>query len=203
MRKLSRLFATKDAARGTAPRRRRKLVHLATAAESSAKLRVADVVVDASVVQDGAAELEERAVAAGHAQERHALEKASPFERAGMDESREVLVDEGEADDASPDSSSRPSGSGPIPFESGVYVSSRFTNADPNLVRQVTLVVYEWHNVEPGTLSWVFPSVQAALAAARAMKNAVKWAVIAGRRTQKVDVESERASGLVLAEQAG
>ncbi|WP_394832803.1 hypothetical protein LVJ94_40510 [Pendulispora rubella] len=82
-------------------------------------------------------------------------------------------------------------------------MSSRFTNADPNLVRQVTLVVYEWHNVEPGTLSWVFPSVQAALAAARAMKNAVKWAVIAGRRTQKVDVESERASGLVLAEQAG
>ncbi|WP_394843349.1 hypothetical protein LZC95_40665 [Pendulispora brunnea] len=212
MRKLSRLFATKDAARGAAPRRRRKLVHLATAAESSAKLRVAEVVVDldASVVDDGATalELEERAVADRHMialeQERSRVRDLDATRRAGMDESREVLVDEGD-DDASPDSSPRPSSSGSsgIPFDSGVYVSSRFTNADPNLVRQVTLVVYEWHNVEPGTLSWVFPSVQAALAAARAMKNAVKWAVIAGRRTQKVDVESERASGLVLVEQAG
>ena len=133
---------------------------------------------------------------------------------AGMKDSREGLEDLN-ADVASSELPP-PSGEGkknqssrrgpsvpPIPFDSGVYVSSRFSNADPNLVRQVTLVVYEWHNVEPGTLSWVFPSVQAALAAARAMRNAVKWAIIAGRRTQKVDVEIERASGLVLAEQAG
>ena len=42
------------------------------------------------------------------------------------------------------------------------------------LLEQVTLVVYGWKSVEPGTLSWVFPSVGAAVAAARAMKNAVK-----------------------------
>lgn len=110
-------------------------------------------------------------------------------------------------------------------LESGVYVASpadaakgslsqaapgqRFhtgrdiREASPELVRQVTLVVYEWHNVEPGTLWWVFPSVQAALSAARAMKNAVKWAVITGKRTAKVDVEVERQTGQVIAEQAG
>ena len=50
------------------------------------------------------------------------------------------------------------------------------------LLEHVTLVVYGWQNVEPGTLSWVFPSVGAAVAAARAMKNAVRWAIVAGRR---------------------
>jgi hypothetical protein len=50
------------------------------------------------------------------------------------------------------------------------------------LFEQVTLVVYGWKNVEPGTLSWVFPSVSAAVAAARAMTNAVKWAIVAGKR---------------------
>jgi hypothetical protein len=112
-----------------------------------------------------------------------------------------------------------PSAPGSIPdpldssayVDSGVYVTSKAVPApessesvvDPALVRQVTLVVYEWHNVEPGTLWWVFPSVQAALSAARAMRNAVKWAIVAGQRTAKVDVEQERESGHVLAEQPG
>lgn len=91
----------------------------------------------------------------------------------------------------------------PRPLDSGVYVKSSRPEVDADLVKQVTLVVYEWHNVEPGTLWWVFPSVQAALSAARAMKNAVKWAIVAGKRTAKVDVAHERESGLVLAEQAG
>lgn len=66
---------------------------------------------------------------------------------------------------------------------------------------QVTLIVYGWHSVEPGTLAWVFPSLAAAMIAARAMKNAVRWAIVAGRRdAHDVDVEQARASGLVLAE---
>ena len=84
------------------------------------------------------------------------------------------------------------------------------------LLEQVTLVVYGWQNVEPGTLSWVFPSVGAAVAAARAMKNAVRWAIVAGRRGNDVDADAiddgvaqqaaldeARASGAVLVEQAG
>ena len=237
MRKLSRLFATKEASRGATPRRRRKVAHLAAAAESSAKLKVAAPVdssaslvgeglvgeglVGEGLVEDGidAMELEEsmladRARYLGRDSSRAGLDLGLDLARGasvvsfaaqddsvdlGMERVREGLEEsDNETSELSPPS--RPS---PIPFDSGVYVSSRFSNADPNLVRQVTLVVYEWHNVEPGTLSWIFPSVQAALSAARAMRNAVKWAVIAGSRTAKVDVESERASGLVLAEQAG
>ena len=72
------------------------------------------------------------------------------------------------------------------------------------LLEHVTLVVYGWHNVEPGTLSWVFPSVTAAVAAARAMKNAVRWAIVAGRReASDDDLIDARAHGAVLIEQAG
>jgi hypothetical protein len=83
------------------------------------------------------------------------------------------------------------------------------------LLEQVTLVVYGWQNVEPGTLSWVFPSVGAAVAAARAMKNAVKWAIVAGKRDEggelvardsaapQATLDEARASGAVLVEQAG
>ena len=83
------------------------------------------------------------------------------------------------------------------------------------LLDQVTLVVYGWKSVEPGTLSWVFPSVGAAVAAARAMKNAVRWAIVAGRREndtedaeaasaeRDVALDEARANGSVLIEQAG
>ena len=85
------------------------------------------------------------------------------------------------------------------------------------LFEHVTLVVYGWKNVEPGTLSWVFPSVSAAVAAARAMTNAVRWAIVAGKRettesdtdgarTQadaKRTLDEARASGAVLIEQTG
>jgi hypothetical protein len=65
----------------------------------------------------------------------------------------------------------------------------------------VTLIVYGWEQVEPGPLAWVFPSFAAALIAVRAMKNAVRWAIVAGRReVHDVDVEQARAHGLVLAE---
>ena len=88
----------------------------------------------------------------------------------------------------------------PAPFDSGVYVAAR---KDPkDLWEQVTLVVYGWHNVQPGTLSWVFPSVTAAIDAARAMKNAIRWAILAGHQSAaNVDVETERMRGMVLCEQ--
>jgi hypothetical protein len=73
--------------------------------------------------------------------------------------------------------------------------------ADVSRASAVTLIVYGWEQVEPGTLAWVFPSFAAALIAVRAMKNAVRWAIVAGRReAHDVDVEQARARGLVLAE---
>ncbi len=57
-------------------------------------------------------------------------------------------------------------------------------------VGEVTLVVYGWHNVQPGTLSWVFPSFEAAMRAARALRNATQWAIMGG----------SDASGRILAE---
>ncbi len=80
------------------------------------------------------------------------------------------------------------------PLESGTYAVGAKCTAD-----QVTLIVYGWHNVEPGTLSWVFPSYEAAVSAARAMRNAVRWAIVAGKRWSTVD--EARAHGAVLAEQ--
>jgi hypothetical protein len=127
-----------------------------------------------------------------------------------------------------------PSASGFGTGDSGVYVvereGERERERDPRalaalvqekaksamnpLLEQVTLVVYGWQNVEPGTLSWVFPSVGTAVAAARAMKNAVRWAIVAGRRhndaadeeaSAKEDdaLDEARANGTVLVEQAG
>jgi hypothetical protein len=105
---------------------------------------------------------------------------------------------------------------------SGVYVVERDVRsagvpekarkAMNPLLDQVTLVVYGWKSVEPGTLSWVFPSVGAAVAAARTMKNAVRWAIVAGRRENDGDeaegtpddaLDVARANGAVLIEQAG
>lgn len=100
---------------------------------------------------------------------------------------------------------------------SGVYVVERDDDPRPQseaprerrtkkmnpLLEQVTLVVYGWHNVEPGTLAWVFPSVGAAVAAARAMKNAVRWAIVAGKRdaSEASDLDDARAHGAVLIEE--
>jgi len=77
------------------------------------------------------------------------------------------------------------------------------TSMSPSL-EQVTLIVYGWKSVEPGTLSWIFPSVGAAIAAARAMTNAVKWAIVAGSPRSidaGLDVVVARASGAVIFEQ--
>lgn len=64
---------------------------------------------------------------------------------------------------------------------------------------QVTLFVYGWENVEPGTLSWAFPSVRAALTAVKTMRNAIGWCIIGGN--DWATIESARAAGHVLIEQ--
>ena len=63
----------------------------------------------------------------------------------------------------------------------------------------VTLFVYGWHVVEPGTLSWVFPNIRAALAAVRTMRNATQWCIANG--TNFEDLEAARAANAVLVEQ--
>jgi hypothetical protein len=102
----------------------------------------------------------------------------------------------------------------PRPTESGVFVTSPRSidimamdiapEVDERAIEEVTLIVYGWENVQPGTLSWVFPSLRSALAAVRAMRNAVRWAVLHGivshENDAARDVESARESGRVLVE---
>jgi hypothetical protein len=67
----------------------------------------------------------------------------------------------------------------------------------------VTLVIYGWHESQPGTLAWVFPSMRAALQAVRAMRNAVRWLILKGGLPfdgDAVDVEALRRAGGVLLE---
>ncbi len=64
---------------------------------------------------------------------------------------------------------------------------------------EVTLVVEEWNGVQPGRLAWVFPSLDSALEAAAAMRNAARWFILAGRSS---DIEGARERGAVLAEGA-
>jgi hypothetical protein len=66
----------------------------------------------------------------------------------------------------------------------------------------VTLVIYGWYDSQPGTLAWVFPSLRAALSAVRALRNAVGWLIIEGKRALEgeVDVHALRRAGRVLAE---
>jgi hypothetical protein len=63
----------------------------------------------------------------------------------------------------------------------------------------VTLFVYGWESVEPGPLSWAFPSLRAALDAVKTMRNAVEWCIVAGG--EWVSVDAARAKGAVLIEQ--
>lgn len=67
-------------------------------------------------------------------------------------------------------------------------------------VQHVTLYVYGWHNVEPGPLSWVFPSLRTALDAVRTMRNAVQWCIVSG---EWPTVDAARTKGAVLIEQLG
>jgi hypothetical protein len=70
----------------------------------------------------------------------------------------------------------------------------------------VTLVIYGWYESQPGTLAWVFPSLAAALRAVSAMRNAVRWLIVKGRRVadseMEIDIDAIRAAGGVLVERA-
>lgn len=63
----------------------------------------------------------------------------------------------------------------------------------------VTLFVYGWDSVQPGPLSWAFPSLRSALDAVRTMRNAVEWSIVTGR--DWASVEAARTQGAVLVEQ--
>ena len=100
-------------------------------------------------------------------------------------------------------------GNVPPATESGVFVTCAraidieaerpsLSALDKEAIEEVTLVVYEWENVQPGTLSWVFPSLRSALGAVRAMRNAVRWAVLLGDESD--DVDEARENGRVLVE---
>ena len=66
----------------------------------------------------------------------------------------------------------------------------------------VTLVIYGWHDSQPGTLAWVFPSLRAALRAVHVLRNAMGWVVVRGKRAfdGEVDVEALRRAGRVIIE---
>ena len=57
----------------------------------------------------------------------------------------------------------------------------------PVSAEEVTLFVYGWFGVQPGPLSWVFPSLSAATRAVDAMRNAVHWAIVRGRLETPTD----------------
>ena len=66
------------------------------------------------------------------------------------------------------------------------------------LQRKVTLCIYGWQNVQPGTLSWVFPSLETALRAAHTMRNALEWVVLDGPVPHS-EIDWARRRGTVLA----
>lgn len=86
--------------------------------------------------------------------------------------------------------------------ESDVYVVRRsspdYSAEAAAAAEVVTLFVYGWENVEPGPLSWAFPSLRAALDAVRAMRNAVEWCIVSGI---EASIDAARAKGAVLVEQ--
>jgi hypothetical protein len=102
-----------------------------------------------------------------------------------------------EADAA--EATSAPRAATPDPLEeSDVFVCAEGPSAR-GMLREVTLFVHGWHNVEPGPLSWTFPSLRSALDAVQRMKNAVAWCVVSG--SGWTTLEAARANGAVLVEQ--
>lgn len=81
-------------------------------------------------------------------------------------------------------------------------LKSRMASVRNSAGSAVTLVIYGWHDSQPGTLAWVFPSLAAALRAVDAMRNAVEWLIVEGKRffDSEVDVAALRRTGGVLIE---
>jgi len=87
--------------------------------------------------------------------------------------------------------------------DSDVFACNHIDGSDEEvraeIVREVTLFVHRWHNVEPGLLSWTFPSLRAALDAVKRMKNAIGWCIVSGSSWR--DLDAARAKGAILVEQ--
>jgi hypothetical protein len=64
----------------------------------------------------------------------------------------------------------------------------------------VRLIVYDWDGVQPGTLSWLFPSVREALAAAFALKNAERWMIVRSEGGHEASAQELRERGVVVLE---
>jgi hypothetical protein len=64
----------------------------------------------------------------------------------------------------------------------------------------VRLIVYDWDGVQPGTLSWLFPSVREALAAAFALKNAERWIIVRSSDAAEASADELRDRGAILLE---
>ena len=93
----------------------------------------------------------------------------------------------------------------PHPLEAHSAACGR---VEQTMLDSVVLMVYQWKDVQPGTLSWVFPSAAAAALAARAMTNAQGWAVLPGPSARAnmdapLDLAKVRAEGGVLLEETG
>lgn len=90
-------------------------------------------------------------------------------------------------------------------FYDGFEDSDVFLCKDENrpsalpVVREVTLFVHGWSQVEPGLLSWTFQDLRSALDAVQRMKNAIAWCIVSG--TGWEDLDTARASGKILVEQ--
>ena len=106
---------------------------------------------------------------------------------------------------AAPPPSSRPVHREPEPEQvfdgsedSDVFLCKDRPRSVPT-VREVTLFVHGWHNVEPGLLSWTFTDLRSALDAVQRMKNAIAWCIVSGSGWN--DLDAARAGGAVLVEQ--
>ena len=102
----------------------------------------------------------------------------------------------------------KPAGKVPVPLPSYEHLEDSDVFLKPKTVpnsmppgpsTEVTLFVYGWHCVEPGTLSWVFPSLRAALDSVQRMKNAIAWSIVQGSDWD--DLELARDHGAILIEQ--
>jgi len=106
---------------------------------------------------------------------------------------------------AAPPSSRKPLAAEPEPVYDGFEDSDVFLCKDQDrpaavpTVREVTLFVHGWHQVEPGLLSWTFQDLRSALDAVQRMKNAIAWCIVSGTGWDDLDIA--RASGKILVEQ--
>lgn len=78
-------------------------------------------------------------------------------------------------------------GTSPLPRTRPVLVAAPLRDT------KVTLCVTGWRNVQPGRLSWVFPTVDSAVHAAQAMRNAAEWVVLDGSLTS-ADIDGGQAA---------